>query len=149
MSHPSSISSVPERSFFNEFGQRITVRLVAGKIMVRHPGIPIEPPPGESTAPADRYWEYIPSQILALPDAPVEVDTMEPEPNVFDIVSAPKAPPLKSRMRPIPADSRQYQLTDTEISEIEYCAAILTSENEKSVADWIQSLPEDAEEENE
>jgi len=120
----SNDSVVPEKVFFNEFGQRVRVRLIGEKIMVWHEAIKI---PKE--ARPDGFFHYIQNQVVTL-DPIKEDDTQQPvsPADVFDIVSAPKPQPRKRRLNPIPDDSPQHSLTDDEKQMIEHCALELKSE---------------------
>jgi hypothetical protein len=143
MTNPTS--AVPQQEFWNEFGQKIIVRLIAGKIMVCHEGIhhketPTEDPPKEK---AEVFFEYIPSQVEYLPESSIESDTLEPEKSAFDLVSPPRKAPRTYRINKIPDDSPQNQLTDEERQLIEYHAGILIHSSVENSSKWFESIPED------
>jgi hypothetical protein len=114
---------VPEKVFFNEFGQRIRVRLIGNKIMVCHEGIKNR----EDVRP-DGFFEYVKDQVTPLP--PIDDDSQQPESpaDTFDIVSPPKPRPRKRLLNPLPDDSPQHILTEDEKQTIEHCALELRSE---------------------
>ena len=144
-------SAIPQQEFRNEFGEKIIVRLIAGKIMVCHEGIhhketPTEDPPKEK---AEVFFEYIPSQVEYLPDSTEDTDTFEPEKNVFDLVSQPGKNPRTFRINTIPDDSPQNQLTDEEKQLIELHAGKLMQSSVENSAKWFEPLPEDKKTEEE
>ena len=134
-------SAIPQQEFQNEFGEKIIVRLIAGKIMVCHEKLP--------TLGDKEFFEYIPSQVEYLPDSPEDGDTFEPEKNVFDLDSQPGKNPRTFRINTVPDDSPQNQLTDDERQLIELHAGKLMQSSVENSAKWFEPLPEDKKPEEE
>ena len=139
MANPTS--AIPQQEFQNEFGEKIIIRLIAGKIMVCHEKLP--------TVGDEEFFEYIPSQVEYLPDSPEDADTFEPEINVFDLVSQPGKTPRTFRINTIPDDSPQNQLTDEEKQLIELHAGKLMQSSVENTTKWFEPLPEDKKTEEE